>query len=145
MAMKEATSPRRVTAQRNWLDRAIGYVAPSWGLQRVQARLTLAAAERREQRLARIEAAEVSKSRGNTWLTSRLSPNSQLELDLQTARDRSRDLYQNDMLGGAVDSKVNHVIGTGHTPQARIMAVDGEITEEQADAYNEQLERVYRL
>jgi len=129
----------------NWLDKAVSYVAPSWGVRRMAARTQMATAERRAERFARIEAAEHGNSRGHKWLISRLSPDSQLELDMQTARDRSRDLYQNDALGGAVDSKVNHIIGTGHTPQARVSQLEGVLSEDQADAINEQLERVYRL
>ena len=29
----------------NWLDRAIGYVAPIWGARRMQSRYTMAAAQ----------------------------------------------------------------------------------------------------
>lgn len=143
--MREAAQRRPASMTQNWLDKAVSYVAPGWGVRRMAARAQMASAERQRDRFARIEAAEHSNSRGHKWMISRLSPDSQLEVDLQTARDRSRDLYQNDALGGAVDSKVNHVIGTGHTPQARVSAVEGVLTENQADAINEQLERVYRL
>ena len=140
MAMEERKrlAPPRPLATA--LDRLIGYVAPEWGLRRLAARQRMDAAERARDRFARIEAAERTNSRADKWLISRLSPDSQLELDLQTARDRSRDMYQNDALGGAVDSKVNHIIGGGFTPQARVALPDVAA----GDRINEQLERLYR-
>ena len=101
MAMTERirTQP---TAGVNWLDRAILSVAPIWGARRIATRHLLAAAETSRERFARIEAAEHNDTRGDRWLISRLSPDSQAEMDLQTVRDRSRDIYQNDAMGGAV-------------------------------------------
>ena len=142
MAMTERirTQP---TAGVNWLDRAILSVAPIWGARRIATRHLLAAAETSRERFARIEAAEHNDTRGDRWLISRLSPDSQAEMDLQTVRDRSRDIYQNDAMGGAVDGRVNHVIGTGHTPQARIKAREGVVDETAAEAFNIELEDVY--
>lgn len=125
------------------LDRAILAAFPGWGARRIATRRMFEAAETTRSRFARIEAAEHNETRGDRWLISRLSPDSQLELDLQTARDRSRDLYQNDAMGGAVDGKVNHIIGTGHTPQSRIKEREGIVTETEAERYNKQLEQVY--
>lgn len=123
-----------------WFDRVVLAVAPVYGARRIAAQRMLHAGH-----FARIEAAESNNTRGDRWLISRLSPDSQLEQDLATTRERSRDIYQNDAIGGAVDSKVNHVIGTGHTPQARLRAVDGLLTEPEAEALNESIEEVYRL
>ena len=133
----------RVTAQLempapNWLDRLCSWVAPEYGARRIAVRRQLAVAEHMHARLARIEAADSTVSRADRWLTSRLSPNSQLEQDQQTARDHSRELYVNDATGGAVDDKINHVIGTGHTPQARVSGVAN------SDSLNVQIEDVYR-
>lgn len=136
MAMRERM-PIAAPAPMNALDRAILAVAPIWGSRRVAARRAFAAASAAHERFARIEAAEHGETRGDRWLISRLSPDSQMEQDLQTTRDRSRDIYQNDAMGGAVDDKVNHVIGTGHTPQARVQG-------EGAEAINERIEAVYR-
>lgn len=122
----------------NWLDRLCMWAAPEYGANRMAARHRIAAAERMQTRFARIEAAESTVTRADKWLTSRLSPDSQMEQDQQNARDHSRELYLNDATGGAVDDKVNHVIGTGHTPQARVSGVDN------ADAINVQIEDVYR-
>lgn len=136
MAMTERVAPSAPGL--GWFDRLAIAVAPSWGLRRIVARRIASSAA-----FARIEAAEHNDTRANRWLISRLSPDSQGELDLQTARDRSRDIYQNDALGGVVESKVNHVIGTGHTPQARVRAKAGLIDDLQAEAINQQIEDVY--
>lgn len=136
MAMTERKPPE-VPAY-SLLDKAILAIAPSWGARRIATRRSF---QQSEQRFARIEAAE---TRGHKWMTSRLSPDSQFEQDLQTTRDRSRDIYQNDAMGGAIDSKVNHVIGTGHTAQARIVAEEGIVTDAEAELYNQQIESVYK-
>lgn len=138
MAMTERVEPTLPPI--GLLDRAILAVAPAWGARRLATRRMLAHAEGR---FARIEAAEHNETRGDRWFISRLSPDSQLEQDQQTTRDRSRDIYQNDAMGGAVDGKVNHVIGTGHTPQARIKAEEGIVTKAEAEKYNKQIERVH--
>lgn len=122
----------------NLLDRFFLWAMPEYGARRIAVRRQFAAAERLHSRFARIEAAENSVTRSDRWLVSRLSPDSQQEQDQQSTRDRSRDLYTNDATGGAVDDKVNHVIGTGHTPQARVKGVPN------ADAINVQIEDVYR-
>lgn len=121
------------------LDRAILAVAPQWGIRRIASRSFIEAASN----FAHIEAAERNVSRGDRWMTSRLSPDSQLDQDLVATRDHSREIYQNDAMGGVVESKVNHVIGTGHSRQARIRERDGVITADQATEYNNRLEEVY--
>lgn len=136
MAMTERP-PAYTPSPIGWLDRAILAVAPSYGARRIAARRAFEIAAASHQRFARIEAAEHGETRSDRWLISRLSPDSQLEQDLQSTRDRSRDIYQNDAMGGVVEGKVNHVIGTGHTPQARVEG-DG------AEEINEQIEAVYR-
>ena len=141
MALEEKRQPAQQPSV-NWLDRVVAYVSPVAGARRMAARAAMAASQAARARFARIEGAEHSESRGHKWLISRLSPDSQAEQDLQTVRDRSRDLYQNDALGGVVDSKVNHIIGTGHTPQARVR-VSESIDEARADQLNEQAEWLY--
>lgn len=143
MVMVERKQPE--PPKTTWLDRTILAIAPAWGAKRIATRRLFEQAESNHSRFARIEAAEHNETRADRWLISRLSPDSQLEQDLETTRDRSRDIYQNDAMGGAVDGKVNHVIGTGHTPQARIKELEGVITAAEAETYNKQLESVYEL
>jgi len=125
----------------SWIDRAVFAVAPVWGAQRIATRQQF---ERSEKYFARaLESAENDRTREGKWLGSRLSADAFLEEDLETTRIRSRELYRNDFIGGAIDSRVEHVVGTGFTVQAKIKAKAGVITAEQAKALNEQLEEVY--
>ena len=126
-----------------WLDRAIQWVAPEWGARRLAMRTTWQRWAQLDERFARIEAAQHDETRGSRWLISRLSPDSQLEQDLETTRERSRDIYQNDAMGGAIEGKVNHVIGTGHTPQSRVKAKEGILSDAEAERVNTQLEQLY--
>lgn len=124
-----------------WIDRAVFAVAPVWGAQRLAVRRAFETSERYFGRA--LEAAETDRHREASWLGSRLSTDAFLEEDLETTRDRSRELYRNDFVGGAIDSRVEHVVGTGFTVQAKIKAKDGVVTAEEAKKYNEQLEEVF--
>lgn len=123
------------------IDRAVFAIAPVWGAQRIATRKQF---ERSERYFARaLESAESDRLRESKWLGSRLSADAFLEEDLETTRIRSRELYRNDFVGGAIDSRVEHVVGTGFTVQSKIKAKAGVITADQAKALNEQLEEVY--
>lgn len=108
----------------------------------------LAMERRRHEILDRIEqhaweGAGNDPNHGKNWLTSRLSANADLETDLDECRQRSRYLYRNDAIGGAVDDRKNHVVGTGFTYLPQIRPVTGWITQTQADVCNEQLEEIH--
>lgn len=123
------------------IDRAVFAVAPVWGAQRIATRRQF---EQSEKYFARaLEAAENDRSREGKWLGSRLSADAFLEEDLESTRQRSRELYRNDFVGGAIDSRAEHVVGTGFTVQARIKAKPGVVTEAEAKLLNAQLEEVY--
>jgi len=123
------------------LDSAILSVAPVWGAQRIAARRQFEVSEKYFGRA--LEASEDNRHREGKWLGSRLSADAFLEEDLETARQRSRELYKNDFVGGAIDSRVEHVVGTGFKAQARIRDKAGVITKAQAKALNQQLEDVF--
>lgn len=125
----------------SFIDRAVFAVAPVWGAQRIATRKQFEQSERYFARA--LESAESGRTREGKWLGSRLSADAFLEEDLETTRIRSRELYRNDFVGGAIDSRVEHVVGTGFTVQAKIKAKEGVITAEQAKRLNEQLEEVY--
>lgn len=125
----------------SFIDRAVFAVAPVWGAQRIATRKQFEQSERYFARA--LESAESDRTREGKWLGSRLSADAFLEEDLETTRIRSRELYRNDFVGGAIDSRVEHVVGTGFTVQAKIKAKEGVITAEQAKRLNEQLEEVY--
>lgn len=140
--MRERTSqtytPKLADRLGGFLDRCIFAVAPNFGLSRMAARRVYQNSQMRA-----YEGAETTETRGSSWLGSRLSADSALEEDLVTLRTRSREIYRNDPLGGAVETRCNLVVSYGFTPQARIKARSGLITEAQARTYNEQLEEVF--
>ena len=78
------------------------------------------------------------------WMTSRLSADSALEQGetQEELRRRSRDMYRNSDVGGAIETRVDLVVGTGFTLQAKIRETAGFCTKEQAKAWNQQLEDI---
>jgi lambda family phage portal protein len=122
-----------------FIDRCALAVSPSWGAERIAARSGFREMERRN--LSTFEGAKQDYIRGSNWLGSRLSPDSALEEDLDSLRNRSRELYRNDCYGGAVDNVVNHVVGTGFTPQCRIS--EKLVGLEASQVFREELEGVY--
>jgi lambda family phage portal protein len=142
--------------QRTWLhavedfaDSAWGLVSPQQAAERKTWRRRWRAAEQRfgslsDPRMAgTYEGAANDTTRGSSWLGSKLSPDSALEADLPTLRARALELYRNDCIGGAVDSRANMVVSYGFTPQARIAERPGIATKTQADKWNGELEDVY--
>lgn len=66
-------------------------------------------------------------------------------LDLPELRRRSRDLARNNPLaGGAINSNVTHVVGTGLSVQPTIDREYLGLTEEEADAWERQALRIWR-
>lgn len=96
-----------------------------------------------EARMYGYEAGNNTETRDGTWLSSRLSEDSELEANLVTQRNRSRELYRNDSIGGVIDSRTNLVVSYGFTPRAEIKEREGMITKEQAKKWNVELEEIY--
>lgn len=151
--MREVKSPQ---LKRTWLhavedsfDRLWGLVNPRQAAERMAIRRRWRVAEARFGLMSEpfmagtYEGASADKTRGNSWLGSRLSPDSALEADLPTLRSRSLELYRNDAIGGAVDGRTNLVVSYGFTPQAKIAERAGIVTAAQAEAWNQELEDVY--
>lgn len=139
--MREVQRPTR--SKPTWVgrlgtavDRLCYAVSPQWGLARMTARRVADA------HLATFEGAETTEVRNN-WIGSRLSTDSALEEDRDHLVSRSRELYRNDSYGGTIDNVVNHVVGTGFTPQCRIS--EKIVGTEAAQISREELELVYKL
>ena len=67
------------------------------------------------------EAADSDRFRGEKWMTSQLSANSNLEMDLQTLWDRSEDLLRNDpYAASAINGRTDNVVGSGMSFHSRI-------------------------
>lgn len=139
--MKEVVKPTR---KLNWSDRAgsvvdsfVSIFSPTAGAARRAFRMQLSCdIERRDRGPGDV-------TRGSSWLGSRLSPDSELEESLDSQREKSRELYHHDSIGGAIDSRANLVVSDGFTPQARIKERAGFATKEQAKQWNQELEDVY--
>lgn len=96
-----------------------------------------------ERMLSSREIADDDRFRGARWLTSRLSPDSELEADLETIRDRCEDLYLNNPVAAAyVKDRVVKVVGTGPTFQSRIREGQG-ISADRAKMLNEEREALF--
>jgi len=81
-----------------------------------------------------------------TWFTYSHDADADILPDLPTLRERSRDLVRNNPLAtGAIKTKVTNVIGTGLRLQARIDRAILNMTEDEADAWEAQTEREWRL
>lgn len=119
---------RRITVEKNWIDRLITYVAPVSGARRFQARAAMALAD-----------GYTGASRGrrslSTFTPAADSADASLLPALPLLRARSRDLCRNSPLaGGAVNTVVTSVIGPGLTMKPAIYGEflglsDDEVTE----------------
>lgn len=99
-------------ASATWLDRAIGWVDPEAGRKRHLARLQITAMNSYE------GARRTRHTEG--WKPKSLSANEAIRYDLETLRDRARDLVRNTPYGEkAVTSLAANMIGTGIVPRIR--------------------------
>ena len=141
MYVQESTADAKkkaLSVRTTWLDKAILWVAPQRAFKRIAARVAI-------KRLSHVfDGAKVDRIHGNNWLTSRLSPDSMADADLETLRLRCEDLYRNDMVAhSAVESRVTNEVGSGIKPQARVRA-EGSVSEDQASEINRRLEETAR-
>lgn len=153
--MPTRTETRRSFTER--IDAAIFAIAPVWGAKRMAVRQMRDLAHKRAEALSRHwEGAESDRLRGEKWLGSRLSPDSALEQDLESLRDRCDELYRSFGLShGAIENRVDNTVGTGIRPQARIVATENDlgrsaagvtISEADAKRFNAELDWLfYRL
>ena len=97
----------------NWLDRAIGAVAPGAGLRRARQRQAIAV-------LARAyEGARLGR-RTEGWVAAGTGANAEIAPAIARLRDRSRDLVRNNPYAAkAVTALVSNMVGTGLLPRAR--------------------------
>lgn len=141
------TAQRRTLMQRlgSAVDSMVYAFAPVAGARRQLTRaLWDQTGERVLQQAGRAyEGADSNDHRIDSWLGSRLSPDTALETDLEELRHRSREIVRNDAVGGAVDQRVTHDVGTGFTPQAHVMERAGVITAADAKGLNVAIEALY--
>lgn len=95
----------------NWIDRAIGWVAPAAGLRRMRYRQALQVA-------MAYEGASVGR-RTENWMSAGGSANADIGQGLVTLRQRSRDLVQNNPHAARVLRVIStDAVGTGIVPRA---------------------------
>lgn len=128
----------------NAWDRVVNWISPVAGNRRLQARLkqdaVVKAIDRydRSSRYAGGGFASAENSRdAASWLTSKLSPDSALELDRQTQIERADAAYKNHEYGTShVEGRAVRVSGTGTSLDPAIDPDDGDFTEDQAEEWN---------
>lgn len=124
--------------QPSLLDRMIERVAPAWALSRHKARVTMAASggyvgAGYSERLA-------------YWQPGVADADGDTTRDLRELRARSRDLTRNSPIaGGAIETHVSYVVGSGLTLQSRIDALALGMTDDEAAAWQTRTERRFRL
>ena len=144
---RAATRAREVVSNLpSTVDEAIYAAFPTWGARRIATRAQLRMARKAEEVFNRAwSGAESDRTHANKWLSSRLSPDSELELDHRTLQERCDELYRdNSIAHGAVEGRIAHEVGTGIMPQSRIEPGNG-LDQEGAKALNAALEEVCSL
>lgn len=128
---------------RTALDRALGYLNPQWEARRIRARA-------QTEYLANLGGFESGQSNARrsirTWQRPTLDADSALIPDRQLLINGSHALYRNNpMAAGAINTLVAHVVGTGLTMHSRIDAEVLGMSDDEADAWQQQTEREWRL
>jgi lambda family phage portal protein len=97
----------------NWLDRALGVIAPGVGLRRERQRRALDVLFRA------YEGAKTGR-RSEGWIASGTGANAEIGPALDRLRARSRDLVRNNAYAAkSVQALVSNMVGTGLMPRAR--------------------------
>jgi lambda family phage portal protein len=95
-----------------WLERAIGAIAPRYALNRARHHLQL-------EQVRRYEGATTGR-RTEGWFTPSTSANADIQIDLRKLRDRHRFLVQNNAwVARAKQAVVSHAIGHGITSKLK--------------------------
>ncbi|TCS37477.1 lambda family phage portal protein [Paucimonas lemoignei] len=129
----------KVNVMPNIVDKVVTYFDPVKGRQRLQARAQMALT-------GSYIGADKSRRSFRNWFTSGNSADDDLLPDLPTLREHSRDLMRNAPLAaGAVNTVVTNVVGTGLAMQARIDNQFLGLTDEEANQWQKNTEREYRL
>ena len=123
----------------NFIDRAIGYFDPVRQAKRHRARSFMALT-------GAYTGALLGRRTLGSWATLPQDADSALLPDLQTLRERSRDLVRNNPLGGgAINTAVTNVVGTGLKLQSRPDREVVKFTDEQSDQWEKNVEREFMM
>ncbi len=128
-----------VEIQENWIDRIFEYVAPDVALQRRRSRVALAMT-------GGYVGGRKNRRSMSGWHVTNNDADGDILPDLETLRERSRDLIRNNPLAsGAINTKVTNVVGTGLKLQSWIDHQFLGMTEEQAAEWEATAEREFEL
>lgn len=135
-ALKEELAKVRPNA----IDRLVNFFDPERGQRRQQARLMMAVGHS-------YTGASRSRRSMQEWRTTlNASADADLLPDLPTLRDRSRDLVRNNPIaGGAINTVVTSVVGTGLMLQSQVDRGVLGFSQEQAAEWQRQAELEFRL
>ncbi|MFA6121911.1 MAG: phage portal protein [Sideroxydans sp.] len=121
------------------LDRVIGIAAPKTAARRMQARGIMAMADG-------YHGGRQDRAALRNWRPGAGSANADTTFDRTDLRARSRDLARNNPTAcAAINANVTSVIGTGLSMRPRIDAKTLGITDEEAEDYEDQIEREWKL
>jgi lambda family phage portal protein len=137
--MREVKKPTSTILKPTIYEKAMAYIAPSYAGKVYKSRCALAMVDSYK---------GASKSRRNmvNYNVKGGDFDSDVLPELQDLRERSEDLYRNDMLAsGAINTKVTSIVGRGLTAQSRIDADFLGLTEEQADTWEAKADREWAL
>jgi lambda family phage portal protein len=139
-AVTDALAEVRAAMRPNWLDRAIGTIAPSYGLQRMQARARLNMAT------GGYDAGRNADDGLRTLRTPRGDADAVFTPDADLLRRRAQQAGRNNPIAiGAKRSTVISVVGTGIQCEPQIDASYLGLTEEQAAAWEKDAARLFAL
>lgn len=132
----------------NLLDKAIGLISPEAALKRAVARKKLSAINGfggSGSGYGRHGASYARKSLIG-WMTSGNDADADIVDNIETLRDRSRDLYMGSPLAtGAIKTVRTNVVGSGLALNAQIDAAFLGLSEDEASAWEANVEREWRL
>jgi len=126
-------------SKQNLIDKFVGIFSPVRAVKRARARMAL-------EIINSYDGASKTRRALKQWQTMGNDADSDILGDLATLRERSRDLCRNNPLaGGALKTKLTHVVGTGMRLQSRIDREVLNYSDDQADVWEATIQREWRL
>lgn len=126
----------------NVIDKIVAYVSPEKAMRRTAARNIIKVLNTGYSEGGASNAKKSMKG----WKARSSSPEEDIDLNLQTLRDRCRDLFMNAPLGRAsIQTTRTNVIGSGLRLKSRIDSSFLGLSEEEADAWEQTVEREFSL
>lgn len=142
--MREKPVKRHPLAEQNILDKAIAWVAPKTAARRLMARAALSSVGAYSG--GGYVGARRDRAATANWHPGGGSPNTDIIPDLPMLRERARDQGRNAPVAvGAVNTAVSHIVGTGLSCTPAVNAKILGLTEEDADAWNEQTRHSFNV